>query len=95
MERTTDLEVIRNRPRAFTWGTVLKVHDIGPYTIVEFQHREEGVAFHVYVDGKDTSNSTSTLESGLIYAIARKNLEVNEARWMAIGARKLLGLKEE
>jgi hypothetical protein len=96
MERTTDLEVIRKHAGQFTWGTILKVHDFGPYTIVEYTDRSRGdILFHVYVDGKSTSNSSSTLEGAILLAIARKNLEPNTARFMAMGACKLLGVKED
>ena len=80
MERTTDLEVIRERPRLFTWGTILHVHDIGSYTIVEYKDNKDGKPlFHVYVDNKSTNTSTTTLEGALVYAIAYKHLEINEA----------------
>lgn len=96
MERTTDLEVIRKHKGSFTWGPILGIHDIGPYTIVEFEPRTRGgVSFHVYVDGKCTNNSTATLEGALLLAMARKHLEPNEARFMAMGACKLLGIKGE
>jgi hypothetical protein len=92
---TTDLNVIRNNPRRFTWGQVAKIHDIGPYTIVEFvRHDSTEVCFHLYVDGKDECSSCSTLDGALVLAIARKHLEANEARFMAMAATKLLGIKE-
>ena len=95
MERTTDLEAIRNHKAKFTWGVILKVHDVGPYTIVEYEDRNDRTTkFHVYVDGKATNNSTSTLEGALMLAMARKHLEPNEARFMAMGACKLLGIKD-
>ena len=95
MERTTDLEVIRNHRGQFTWGTIQKVHDLGPYTIVEYENRtDRQVLFHVYVDGKSTGNATTTLEGAILLAIGRKHLEANTARYMAQGACKLLGVNE-
>jgi hypothetical protein len=98
MERTTDLDVIRKHRARFTWGSVQEIHDIGPYTIVEYisrnRDKEDETCFHVYVDGKNTSSSTSTLEGAMILAIAHKHLEVNEARYMAMAACKILGVKE-
>lgn len=101
-DSTTNLEIIRHSPRRFTWGTVTRFHEVGPrYMIVEYERRPVGnetlterekVAFHVYVDGRDTSSSTNTLEDALIYAIAFGKLEINEARWMSIAAAKLLGV---
>ncbi len=94
---TLALEVIRKHPRSFMWGTVLRVHDIGSYTLVEYEHRhaykDEGVQFHVYVDGKDTRMSETTLDNALLYAIAHKHLELNTASYMAKGAGKLLGVE--
>ena len=96
MERTTDLDVIRKHRARFTWGSVQEIHDIGPYTLVEYISRDgkEETSFHVYVDGKSTSNSASTLEGAMILAIAKKHLELNEDRYMAMAACKVLGVKE-
>lgn len=97
MRNTTELNVVREFPQRFTWGKVTKFHEIGPYTIVEYTDRfHQGVpAFHVYVDGECTSSSASTLEGALILAIAKKHLEANEARYMAMAACKLMGIPEE
>lgn len=92
--RTTDLEVIRQFPNRFTWGKVIKIHNIGPYTFVEHVDSAGKIHFSVYVDGKSTNTSTYTLDGALIVAIGRKNLECNEGRWMAQAAAKLLGVKE-
>jgi hypothetical protein len=100
--KTTDLDIVRKNPRLFTWGTVVKIHDVGSsYTVIEYQHHRD-TRFHVYVDGQCTSNSCHTLEGALLLAIegalllaiGRKHLEVNEARFMAMAATKLLGIKE-
>lgn len=99
--KTTDLEKIRNG-EPFTWGKVIAIHDIGRYTLLEYLGRayqnchatgklEEKSTFHIYVDGVSTSSGASSLESGLIHAIAIGRLEINAARWMAIAANKLLG----
>ena len=99
MDRTTtDLETVRQHPGRFPWGPVQQIHDIGPYTIVEFLTRgvdpAEGPSFHVYVDGKSTNHSTDSLDSALLVAIGRKNCEANEGRHMAEGAMRLFGIKE-
>ena len=76
---TTDLAPIRKNPRLFTWGTISKFHEIGPYTLVEYVNKQRGgTVFHVYIDGKCTSTSAATLEGGLLIAMARKHLEVND-----------------
>jgi hypothetical protein len=96
MNTTTDLIAVRERPGLFTWGAVRKIHDIGPYTLIEYTDKQrDNTVFHVYVDGKCTSQGAATIEGGLLIAMARKHLEANEARYMALGACKLLGIKEE
>ena len=94
MERTTDLAVIRHTPGAFTWGDVVDIHDIGLYSLIEYtDHHDRKTGFHVYVDGHSTNNTFPTMDEAILFAIARKNLEPNEARFMAIGATKLLNVK--
>jgi len=101
---TTNLEEIRNGAR-FTWGRVVKIHDIGRYSFVEFYGRayenghptgklEEKTSFHVYVDGKSQSNSCGSLESALILAIAFDKLEINHAWHMASAVNKILELND-
>jgi len=101
---TTDLEEVRKRPTRFTWGKVIGIHTIGRYTFVEYFGRayenghptgedETKPSFHIYVDGKSTSQSASTIESALVHAIALGKIEVNAARWMTIAALKLLDLE--
>lgn len=95
---TTDLDIVRKHRARFTWGSVQDIHDIGPYTIVEYVIAREGkeiTLFHVYVDGKATDSSTSTLEGALILAIANRHLEINEARYMAMASCKILGVKKD
>ncbi len=107
MENTTDLKVIRVNPRRFTWGRIGQIHDIGyappegvsPYTIVEYlpwgRLEADGANFHVYVDGKDQSVGSRSLEGAILIAIARRNLEANKGRFMAQAAAVLLGVKED
>lgn len=93
METTTDLRIIIKSPRLFTWGKVVQIQEMGSYTIVEYKdHLTDATKFHVYVDGRDTSNSTPTLEGALVMAIAIKHLDSSEASHMARGACKLLGV---
>ena len=100
--RTTDLNLLRLGD-PFTWGTLVKIHDIGRYSFVEYKAYEfiesqstgkfeEQSSFSVYVDGEATSSSCKSLEHALLYAIAYGKLEVNAARWMAMAAVKLMEL---
>ena len=75
-EPTTDLDAIRNG-NAFTWGKVVRVHEIGRYAIVEYLERKMNsrelsghTLFHVYIDGKDRSRSCSSMEGAIVTAIS-------------------------
>jgi hypothetical protein len=73
--------------RDFTWGRVLRVHEIGEYEIVEFEPRRAGnqreedfdpsPRFHAFIDGKDTHHSYNTLDRALAGVIAYKHDGVN------------------
>ena len=97
MNKTTDLEIIRKQPYHFTWGKVRLIHDVGRYTIVEYKHEDGDVNFAVYVDGKDRSISTKTLEGALIVGMSEANkdkLGGQACTYMAQGACKLLGIED-
>jgi len=100
-DKTSDYATVRERPELFVWGKAICWHDVGPYQILEHQANEfkdgrptggveENSSFHVYVNRKGTSTSCASLDAALVYAIAYSRLEVNEARWMAEGANRLL-----
>jgi hypothetical protein len=97
---TTDLERVRRTPARFTWGKVLAIHDIGRYTIAEYKPRKVGhndtpaeLAFHVWVDGRCTHSSESTLERALVLAIAHGTQQGNAASHFAVACYKILDLK--
>jgi hypothetical protein len=72
MERTTDLIKVKNG-QPFTWGSVVQIHEIGEYSIVESTQRDDNTAsFHPYVNGKDFNRSFETLDIALLAAIAHK-----------------------
>ena len=73
MERTTDLEKIRNGA-PFVWGTMIgELMEIGPYVILQFYRRpEKDICYHGWVDGKDTSHSWNSLDAALAGCIAYK-----------------------
>ena len=95
-ESTTDLKIIRQKPLRFTWGPVVKIHDVGlHYTIVQYRDdlNQERVHYHIYVDGLDQRVSTRTFEGALLIAIGRRNLSEN-SDMLARAAAKLLDVKE-
>ncbi len=88
-----NIEVIKGKvyvDREFVWGPVVKVHDIGEYSIVEFhpqlfknccgtgEYEKERTEFHPYINGKDTCRGFNSLDEALIGTICYKNLGGNE-----------------
>lgn len=95
----SELEDIRARRTRFPWGRVLALHDVGAFTIVEYEARPADnnpdktryVKFHVYVAGEDKHESFNTLEDALVGAVAYAlNRNVNVARQAAHFATKIL-----
>lgn len=86
MERTTDLEALKNGGW-FTWGTVQQIYEIGPYAVVESidwqmdgksfkigKWSDDGPhSFHGYVDGRTMGQSFSSLDSAIVGCIAYKH----------------------
>jgi len=81
---TTDLNLVRDNPQRFTWGNVISIMDVGRYTFINFEpncDRQEAVdvsdetrfAFHIYIDGKDSSHSAGSLDQALVLAISLRN----------------------
>jgi hypothetical protein len=80
MNTTNDLQILRTEPHRFTWGRIIKIHDIGDsYAIVEyepdgFRLYDTGVSparlFSVYLNGKSLSYDSKTFNGALIVAIA-------------------------
>ena len=58
----------------FCWGTIIRAHEIGDFTIVEYYHPEntDKILFHVYIKGKDTNRAYSSLDHALIAAVVYK-----------------------
>jgi len=102
-ERTSDLALLRKGAN-YTWGKLVKIHDLGPrYSVVEFhpnpktpyvEAEEKPVEYTAYVDGKQAAGSL-TIEGAILICIGYGSLEPNEARFMAMGAAKLLGIPRD
>jgi hypothetical protein len=71
MRNTTDITLLK-KGITFTWGTVVQIHEVGPYAVVEYIDSHGTLLFHSYADGKDLSQSTDTIEGALAHAIAVK-----------------------
>ena len=88
MERTTDLEQLR-KGAPYTWGNIIRIHDIAEYTIIEYYpwqtkgasslvgEPSDKVSYHFYINGNDSCRSTDSMDSALAEAIAYKHDGVN------------------
>ncbi len=85
MERTTNLQKLRDG-QGFTWGELIKIHEIGEYSIVEYHEwKTKGsnvlvgdtdytkTSYHHYVNGWNCSRSTDSLDAALAGCIAYKH----------------------
>lgn len=96
---TTDLDRLRKGAR-YTWGRVIRIHEIGPYAIVESADRVDGTrgaasgfkTYHAYVDGQNTHHGYPSLDTALAGAIAYRAEGANgqAAAYFA----KMLGLPD-
>lgn len=80
-KRTTDLEQLEHGA-PFTWGEIVTLHKIGPYTIAEYKCWQrvdclikrgivsDKTLFHIWIDGRDCGQSWPTLDSAIVAAIA-------------------------
>lgn len=96
-QSTTDLDIIRKDPRRFTWGRVIKIEDLGPYTFVHYVNMDSGLEeklIHLYVDGKNTNCSSKTLDAALLTCLAFHNCDsIMEGAWAAKMAARVLNVK--
>lgn len=88
MTPTTDLDTVRRNPNAFTWGTIRKIHDVGPrYTVVEYYWPVDDAActrYLVYVDGNSTNRSPAGFDQALLVAIAQGRNDPDSAYYAGL-----------
>lgn len=98
---TTDLEEVK-AGKPYSWGSVVKVHEIGVYAVIESVRPRTDAEdtrhhmFAAYVNGKNTNISSQTLEGALVICIAHRmtghnNTAVENARCAA----KLLDIRSD
>lgn len=99
--KTTELARVK-AGAPFTWGNVIKIHEIGAFTIIEAQGRDRSLGtdpppmFHCYVNEKNTHHASRTLEGALVLCIAQKNTEnPNDAGHNARCAAMILNIKSD
>ena len=60
--------------KEFTWGSVVKIHCIGEYQIVEYiDKRDKKTFYHGYINYNDINRSYLSLDSALIGCIGYKH----------------------
>jgi hypothetical protein len=98
IEKTLCLEIIRRQPERFSWGTIVAIHEMGPYAIVAsddtFNRGPSEVTerhYHCYVNGENIGRSAISLDEALILCVAFGRLgEGTISDFMAKAALKLL-----
>ncbi len=88
-ERTTELKRLKSGAN-FTWGRLIKIHEIGEYSIVEFYPwiTENSTVwsgtpdttkkeFTTYVMGKDCGRGFLSLDAAIVGCIAYKHDGIN------------------
>jgi hypothetical protein len=78
---------IQGAEAEWVWGGCPLVHEIGPYSIVEYV-RDDIVLFHPYVNGKDTNQFFNSLDKALLGAIDYRHNGLNSQ--MSLAAWKVL-----
>jgi len=98
IEKTLNLSVIRRQPERFSWGTIVAIHEMGPYVIVASDdtfNRGSSVVterhYHCYVNGENIGRSAISLDEALVLCMAFNRLGIGTiADYMAKAAFKLL-----
>lgn len=84
-DSTTNLTELRKDKSNFTWGKLIKLHEIGDYTIGEYHPRitkgcelthkinYDEKEYHCWINDEDINISADTLDNALILAIAYKH----------------------
>lgn len=85
---------IQGKEKKWSWGGAPVVHEIGPYSIVEYVYGNNSVvSFHPYVNGKDTHSSYATLDMAILAAMDERhngcamNSRMWEAAWRCLAGR--------
>lgn len=81
---TSDIKLLRQQKRPkFTWGSIIEIMDIGPYTIASYHpHKNDNgrissqiidvdrTQFHGWVDGENSHRAWLSLDEALVGLIA-------------------------
>lgn len=93
-EDTTELATIRRYPSRFMWGKLLKIHDVGDYTIVEAKYAEEMTpTFHPYVEGRIINRTAPSLEGAILLAFGFARVGPVLGDTYAMAAAKLFNIR--
>lgn len=67
-------ELRKQDPNKYWLGPITKIHEIGEYAFVEYKSLSCGeVRYSVFINGKNTNNSTNSLDHALVLAVAHKH----------------------
>jgi hypothetical protein len=96
--QTFDLKVVRKNPHLFIWGKVIKIHDIGKYTLIEAQGKKEllqtKLEYHCYLKGIYLGRCEGSLDKALLLCIAFGRLGYGQStEYMVDAALKILTKK--
>ena len=107
MATTTDLYKLGQGGWKFTWGELIRIHNISErYAIVEYYCNEfkngyatgavnyNDIRFHTYIDGISTNNSYHSLDEALIGLVCHANFDPNTAMHASGLIAKMIGLKK-
>lgn len=98
-----------NNIKDFTWGKILKVHEIGEYEIIEYDeylveyakyssgqkiNLSGNILYHPYLNGKDLCCGFETLDEAIVYSISQK-YEKNPNCQSHIYFNRMIGLYEQ
>ncbi len=63
----------------FTWGTLIKIHHVANFEIVEYETEEGETMFQPFVDENDTRQAYSSLKEAIVGAIVfEENVPASE-----------------
>lgn len=71
MKKSTNLHNLK-KGHPFTWGSLIEIHHIGDYHVVEFLEKDNAPGFFPYVNGEHFSRSFPTMDEALSAAIGFK-----------------------
>jgi hypothetical protein len=78
MGKTSNLKDLRGKPERYVWGKIVKIHDIGEYSIIESintfgEQPTMETEYHPYINEKNCMHGFTSMDAALAHAIAYKH----------------------